>query len=310
MMKNMKFGIELETCVHVLGREEFKKVSVDSNSEKVAIDVFYDCLKSKSDTLKWSRFTQPTETNYDTWIIIPDHSVECNKNAECISKNSVYCEDMQFFPVEIVTPVLIGLLGMKVFTYVYYGVLLSDNFIYARNFSQGLHINLSHPQMHLQKFINLWASIEPVIWQSLPSARRFAALPFAYPIYNDTDRVYEKFSSVHIHKGRIEIRLFEGTMEYLDIMMWLQFCMIILEQSIIIKQLPETSQDDKLGMLNTLCDLVQDSNVLRYILERYNANRESSWPEFYRETEKVIFEEIIIPENVAESLRKMSEKTC
>lgn len=92
--------------------------------------------------------------------------------------------------------------------------------------------------------------------------------------------------------------------------MWLKLCMILLAQSVLV-QVPETSIDNKVGMLYTLCELLQDRNTIEYFLSLYRKNKGKEWPEFvYDGPFSTVFDEIVIPEDVKEGIRRTSEKKC
>jgi len=188
IIDTMKFGIELETCVHILDGED-------------TIESYINCLQSKSENVEWTSDSEKF-TNYDTWILMEDGSIDCNKEGPCVVKNDLYCEGLKFFPVEIVTPILIGILGIKVFTYVYYGFLLSDNFVYRVNSSQGLHINLSHPKVNDKQFVEMWKCVEPALFESLSPTRKNTSWDYARPVYTQDKINTDSKISINSHPRR------------------------------------------------------------------------------------------------------------
>jgi hypothetical protein len=321
VLNSVSFGIELETCFSILGRKFSDGI--------VARKQLYECMKNKSDKYcSWEYLRYSKLSKYTTWIISEDSSIVCpggektldadddfkevaRDQFSCILRGSKTspknCENITFHPVEIVSPKLTGNKGLELLAYTFYAFLYTDNVVYSVNDSQGLHINISYPNMDTEKFIKLWTIFEPVILNCVPEHRRNneyckALSEMDNPYYNSCS---DKYVSVRTHgEGglrRLEVRLQQGSMDFFEIYFWLLFCIYILILSKTLQTIPEKID------IYTLLLLLEDDGLQRMIIERYNRYKDKSlksvtfrpsnknlfihpWNKWDDETQKVILE--------------------
>lgn len=332
------FGLELETCVHVIGDPYFTDLpmkfkdprwqeTLDAHTKK-AVKSFYICLSSKFPEIKWKLILDTNErtTRYDQWVIMPDSSLECDyrkgtdsdqlKQKYCVLKGKIVgrekCSNFVFYPVEIVSPKLTGKLGLRFLTLFWHGVLLADNTVYSVNQSQGLHTNISNPNMDANKFLKLWVYFEPIVLQIIGTERRLGSWSMASPLsgamktnFTLMELANGKFVSVSLKDGnspRLEVRIRGGSMDYNEVVKWTTFCMLMLTFSVIIPEdkiptpgaYPETfTIENKNDLLSEFFTLIGDTGLIRFLQHDYNQNREDNWPEYkYKGPSRVIFKEI------------------
>lgn len=306
ILKNITFGIEIETCFHILGSHIIEDSSARKN--------FYNCMSRKSKDLpnifQWDLLSEDERsTTYDHWIIMPDTSVRCSskllkKKDRICMRNGVKkplkdCDDIYFYPVEIVTPKLkIGEKGVDILYKVWQGWLFTDNIVYTVNDSQGLHINISHPDMNPENFLRWWTAFEPVIIQTLPLSRRNKLYTYARPI-SDVYKIGEekipdigKNIAINFHKNRdkitrMEIRIGQGTVDFWEAYYWLMLCILFLvitinlkNESLDISYIKHIRENPKI-MVKELLGLISDDSIQRMIINRYNLNKDENWPEIY-----------------------------
>ena len=166
-----RFGIEIETCVHVLDH----KTKIEKFADEIeSLVMYYDCLRTKSPVVwEMSKDANYVPTSYDKWRVQPDDSLGCSvgpsreRDLSCVYNGATQrlsdCDKLDFFPVEIITPVLTVPRGLKEFTMVWYSTILANNFVYTVNDSQGLHINISHLDVDARRFLYWWRAFEPII---------------------------------------------------------------------------------------------------------------------------------------------------
>jgi hypothetical protein len=339
--KQTSFGIEFETCVHIIGKEyknnvkrirelitqgkinEARKIKSPQNA---LMDDYYNCLQTKSKGLEkiyqWEVTTKAT--NYDHWNLMLDTTVICSSGTDraddksCIiqlvKKDPNFCLKLDFYPIEIITPVLtIGKSGLDILTHVWFGWIMSNNFVYTTNKSQGLHINISHPQLvntdNALKFIEFWKVFEPIILQILPEYRKGQIKDYAIPLNlsckkelnieekQDIQDIesFEKYKAIRKHKigepdCRFEVRIYQGSMDYFEIYYWNLFCIIFVNISLIeeIEEIPTDQNNIKLFKI--LLDLVVDDGVQRFLLDKYRTNKKKDWPNMnYIPSNKFLF---------------------
>jgi hypothetical protein len=315
--KKTFFGIEIETCVHML--EEG-----DHRDPEKALAKYYRCLvkKSRGMGIKWETDPEALEdadfepTSYDSWRIQPDLSVGCSiktdqeEDTTCIhrlhKKRLKYCRKYDFFPVEIITPKLSVPRGFDEFITVWFGLIMGENFVYTSNTTQGLHINISHKKINslrsIEKFVGWWKTFEPIVLQILPQYRRVEGTSYAVPLTHDsvqhtptmellTDPRSKHFAinlqnvpsrvsdSTQPNKTRLEVRIYQGSMDIYEIYYWAMFCIIFLNMSIVIDTRPPEFSEQNIGKLfKLLLKLVVDDGTQRFLLQKYRINKLSNWP--------------------------------
>jgi hypothetical protein len=236
------------------------------------------------------------EDKYKRWSIMHDTSVKCDGKFEeqkCViegkKEDDGKCENLTFYPIEIVSPKLKGNRGLKILENIFKHWLYQNGIVYLTNESQGLHINISHPHMVPWVFIRIWKDFEYVIFATLPLFRRQKS-DFFFPINKNTNyRFNQKYSSVHVHdnndieQNRLEIRIYEGTMILEDIYIWTKFCMSLLVLSIMNPYFDVKDMSD-VEKLKILLDLIEDKAIRDFMVKRYNENNS-----YIVDTEEVYF---------------------
>lgn len=272
--------------------------------------------------------------------------LESFNNTDCIGKHikqegdykEKCVKNLPFYPVEIVSPILhmdnskyICGEGFYLLTLTWFGWILTDNMVYLTNSSQGLHVNMSIPNMnniHIRKFVKLWYTFEPILIRFVPWRRR--DIEFGKPLRKMatpeqvetklSEYIYfpTKHSAVNVVSGRIEIRMHQGSADYFEIYNWTLLCLFLFGASLIlpefdVREYVYDTDTDKLENLKTMFDLIQDTKLLRYFLHIYEENRikdEMSgldieeWPEIYYEPD----EEVIVFPRAWDILTEEDEK--
>jgi len=248
-----KFGIEFEVCVcdyqlkQKLNKVDFlayyyRKIQQINSESQLNVTVQSD--------------PQPHRVKhvYDSWFITLDSTIECSTSQkEPLSYGHIAFRPKEhplepicyFSSVEIVSPITrYTAHDMVNFFEFYEKVIFHKDFLYETHSSQGMHINISHPSMDNLKFIKLWWYFEPVIITFLPKERRSTGM--AYPLRDlfqdygvlirNWERVYKspvsKFYAVSIKPDRIEIRIVDSNLIPLNVEMWVQFLIQLLNYSI------------------------------------------------------------------------------
>lgn len=303
-IEDIIFGIEIETCFHILNTDL---------KEEESLKYLYNYFITKEGGIEWEFTGDEHSVKYDKWIIMEDSSINCSSKDKkindrlCIISGSKApmekCDNMTFFPVEIVSPKLtIGKIpgrsskGLEELYYVFYKYIYSKDIIYTVNKSQGLHINMSHPLMDKRKFLYWWVVYENIILKLLPLHRRKNIAEYSEPITGyKNEMLYQtlnyKFVSVRTHKDRFEVRIGEGSISFFDIYYWLMFCLIFLYRTIETSLEPHTEYlkafdpteskeyfEDKPKAFPTeedgirsLLDFIKDDGVQKMLLKRYNS---------------------------------------
>ena len=239
------FGLEIETCFKIINGPDI------DDPEKQLLEYYY--LLSKCGG---GRFNVAVNVNanfrpgvYDHWLLMPDDSLSCSAeddreyDVDCVAKNESlnidFCRQYNFYPIEIITPKLSAKDGFNLVNDIWNRCIMSDQFIYTVNDTQGLHVNISHPQMNITRFVKWWLLLEDEIISHLPEHRQATIMDFAVPLGMMGDRVEElirdKYGALSTRNpDRIEIRLFQGTMNLDEIREWTFFCLYLLAVSIVI----------------------------------------------------------------------------
>jgi hypothetical protein len=268
-------------------------------------------------------------TDYKKWRIMLDQSIDCNKKQRyCIlngNKQKGKCR-LKFSPIEIITPVLTGRLGLKILYQVWQGWILTNNIVYAANYSQGLHINLSSNMVSVEKFtdcfLKWWLPFEQAILSLLPGKRIKQIANYAIPLstyQGDIDELRdEKFVSVGRKSNRIEIRIRHGSIDIREIYLWTVFCMLFACFAIkncdnVPPVVNYNNMKQKEQSLRLLLDLIPDGSIQQFLIEEYSLNRRLNWPELiYTPNSQTT---IISPWNILtkleqEEIHKLRYTTC
>jgi hypothetical protein len=268
IIDNISFGIEVETCFNIkdsatmhedIARLEY--YNIFSNMLKyvrTGIDEkyqeHYSALFSNDKYFK--------STDYTKWNIISDETINCEANKTSqyyyLGEEITLPTNKDFFPLEIVSPKLLYNIGMKIYEDIWNNIIMSKNFYYCTNDSQGLHINLSYPKMNVNKFIYIWNDIvEEHVLRNLPEYRLeqlqiyavpYKNRPYRYSRHNLYTYALQKHVPVGVRKDdfgneRIEIRVYQSTMNITEIMEWLTFCVYLLAISVYVRNPYEINID-------------------------------------------------------------------
>lgn len=267
----IKFGIEIETCSKLVkSKKEYK-------SE-------YDYIPEYTDTLN-SHFKTPLFINvidkqkvYDehVWMIDEDSSVGCNENG--------------FHPIEIITPVFrYTQHDIDRFKHVFESITNKDEFCYETNKTQGIHINISHPNQNTLPFLQLWWIYEPLLLRFIPFERQTCLKKIAKPLrdifssFSDIEKDHKdyykltdsKYSAVSVRHDpdRFEIRIVNPSMDIHHILHWTNLCCSLLALSInvetIVKEdVKEGISDETIKHLFETLPIGKDTKT--YFREWYN----------------------------------------
>ena len=254
IIDNSFFGVEIETCFSILDNSD-----VELDYEKSLLEYYYRLSKCSKKLPKSNLYSiavnidsEFTPINYDHWLLMPDASLSCSMiddredDYQCISNNKNLeikkCGKYNFYPIEIITPKLSGRDGMSIIDNIWRECIMSEQFIYTSNTTQGLHVNISHPDMNTKNFIDWWMILEDEIISHLPDYRQVEIMDFAVPLKmlgNVYDMIREKYAAISIRNpDRIEVRVYGGTMNLKEIKSWTIFCLHVLAVSMVLKPQP------------------------------------------------------------------------
>lgn len=97
-----------------------------------------------------------------------------------------------------------------------------------------------------------------------------------------------KYSTIHLHKNRIEIRIQEGSMLHDFIYQWLLFCMLFVAAIVVVDNDPPVAQKQSVpNLVKQLLDFIQDGPTQAFILDQYKRNS-SAGPVTYEFGSKII----------------------
>lgn len=261
------FGIEFEMCVRDLNKkfsfenllEDYTNILEDISSKKnIPLDIIYT--------------TDPEEADYGVWTVTTDASIDCNMpESKIINKPK---EELGYAPIELVSPKTIyNPDEYGKFIQVLKDVILDSNLSYEVNKSQGMHINVSHPDQNKLNTLKAWWYFEPVIMSFVPPERReskFAVqLRTIFQTIEDIEDNWEdfyyypevppaKYTALCVKKNRFEFRLIPAFMEFENISAWLSFCVRFVFASIVKKIDYDDSTEDKFNELFEFLDVSQE----------------------------------------------------
>ena len=186
-------------------------------------------------------------------------------------------------PIEIITPIMTK---PEDFENVFENIILDDCFTYESNTSQGIHINISHPQQDTLNFLKFWWFFEPLLIRFLPLERQQKIDKYAKPLrkifktFNDIKKSYKKYyklsdskySAINVKEDRLEIRIIDPSINCEFIMNWLKLCILILQSSIIY-EIEDIDDFDIKIMFKKLFLYIKDNELKKYfkkLYENYN----------------------------------------
>jgi hypothetical protein len=228
-MDLINFGIEIETC------SKLKNSKKEYDSYYDYIPDYIKKLNELSDNSLFINAIYVLKKIYDknTWMIDEDTSISCDKH--------------EFYPIEIITPVFTYKKEeFERFKNVFKMIKNENEFMYEINKTQGIHINISHPNQDHLKFLKIWWIYEPIILRFIPFERQNCLEKIAKPlrkIFKDLkdiednyksyyDSKLSKYSAVSIRDDRFEIRIVNPSMDIEHILNWTKLCCRLLFVSI------------------------------------------------------------------------------
>ena len=278
---DIRFGIEIETCI----KDDTYKGPQDIYSFGPVLVKKLNNLIEESNLLPLDvpvdKFVNLAEIHarkiYDnhTWMIDEDVTLSCNEN--------------DFITVEIITPVMsYEKSEIQRLENIFKNVL--NKFKYETNETQGIHINISHPQQNVLKFLQMWWYFEPLIIRFLPYKRQIRLTNIAKPLreifptfsdikanyekyYKGRDelgQLYSKYSAVSVKDDRFEIRIIDPSMDVIHILYWTEFCCSLLYASIKYDITDINHIDDLRAVFGMLFFYIKNQDCNLYFQELYN----------------------------------------
>jgi hypothetical protein len=198
------------------------------------------------------------EELYTSYFATSDSSIECaeplnlSTNRTYKKKETFTAENCDLVPIELVTPIIsLEKPSFDNFISTLDNIILNENFLYESNDSQGMHINVSHPEaitiLGKEKFLKLWWHFEPLIFTFIPSKRRESgyakALRKVFPtlseleatwksVYSDPDDDLGKYNAISVKSNRFEVRIVPSGMSREHILNWLKLCIKLVYASV------------------------------------------------------------------------------
>lgn len=259
-MDRTLFGVEFEVCVcdYELPIEEDKMEDKEYiNYLEAKFDKKLRELGFKKGANVFASSKPHIAHDYSKWLVTIDSSIECPRTQnEIPSSGFIHSafrglkEDKvcKFHGSEIVSPVTpFTRHGIMAFFNMFNEVLFQPGFVYETNDSQGMHINISHPDQNNLEFLRFWWFFEDVILSYLPHHRRnnlaIMAMPLRRIFYTldnletywrayYSNKVISKFSAVSVKENRLEIRVVDSNLIPLHVFSWVRFIVSLLYASI------------------------------------------------------------------------------
>jgi hypothetical protein len=325
LYQEFKFGFEAELCVSDVSKNEgddtplFQRMATKFNRKPIC----------EENTISWDYTDKPFEKeamDYSKWNITSDSTVDCpskDRSDEFPELKTEYCmisgrkdscpEEIEYYrDIEIVSPILIPSKFTDMYK-VWMACILSSNLTYLINESQGLHVHLSHPRLDMNRFLKLWYALEEVIKNILPSYRRInlgsmakdvralCVLDRNKRISINPDVQLLKFHAVNTSyykpdSCRLEIRVYPGTADFLEIYSWVNFCLLFACKSILtseeeLNRVLDMSYRDKVEYLFN--QVIPDKRIAGYFSVKYNINKKENIPKYdYKDRKIKIIESI------------------
>ena len=307
-LSNILFGIEIETCYHNIDRTDNKIFDINKKYKQSIIDnqkFLYTCFNKKSqymekENLKWI-FCHPTDkkcSDYTKWMVTSDATLYCHPTnlAEPeytidYKKKTTDLPPLNFYPVEFVSPIL-NIKELNNILLIFHGWLLDSKLIYTVNDTQGLHVNLSYNLdtnvNYKNNFAKLWYIFEPVVLNMITENRRDineeweiqSKLKFSEIDYKLNTNIFNsKNTNLKIHSDRLELRVFDGTMDVDEILNNVRFSILLLSASITIQK-SEIARLSKIHDIELLIlemfDLIKDINIIKFCIQRLIRNKKNN----------------------------------
>jgi hypothetical protein len=284
------FGIEFETCVCAYSGPLLSIVRsrYNSDSSKIYASQLATIAQSKGIDVNIRYQKDPRENiDYTSWTVTEDASISCalTKTASNRMPSDRFHRGGSSTPercpnfsasAEIVTP-----------TYRYDGedylnfqrvlteVLFYPDFSYTSNISQGMHVNVSHPEQNFLKALEMWWYFEDVITKFTPVGLRGSyyvrslrnIFPTIEDLRSDYITFYEypdnppaKYTALCKKSNRLEFRLVPTGMSTEHVLSWLGFCVRFVAASAhFVKPI-----DSDAGKFDELFELIDNLNIKEY----------------------------------------------
>lgn len=223
LLVNSKAGLEIETCVYFT---DYFKEDFEMNWMEI-LDKFYEhlneCLNPQG-----VRVTAGHESDgtYQNWMLVGDRSIRCPNNQE--DKEELEKEGYLFDKNYIVAANeddMLSYTAVEIVTSVYYydnipnmlqhiSCLITDDFAYGFNSSQGIHYNISNSILNqmeederyfaIERILELMWYLEPMFVSFLPKYRQKEVYNGKY--CNSLERVFGNLSNMKANWRRFYIR--------------------------------------------------------------------------------------------------------
>jgi len=190
------------------------------------------------------------------------------------------CLKLKFSPIEFVSPIFNMETGLEDFSKEFTR-LLDDSFVYTTNKTCGLHVNVSHPNLKPARFVKIWCDYEPIIFNLISIDRRFENRPTWNGNMKKTmERVlYDPNKDrdvISVRSDRIEIRIFDSTMDVSEIQNWILFCVTLVGISTILERrhldvYDYSFESNRIKYVHEFLELF-DNNLKHFILKKYRDN--------------------------------------
>lgn len=311
MLEDISFGIEIETCYHIINKSKNHPITdfdeKYKSGKKDNKDILYHHFNSIEEGV-W-KYCDPVDEgcfDYDYWTITSDPTVYCSttefvNDKYFITKNIQYNDipDLEFWPVEFVSPIL-SLNKLDSLNSVWKRYIMDDNIVYTVNETQGLHVSVSVPNVPIKKydikFAKLWYIFEHIL-QDIISRDR---LEFIYPSFlranfkKVEDITRKRMSEIAqakklviiIHENRIEVRLFNGTMVYGEIYYNILLVITFLNK---VSELRESEFNRLLKIvnydtrMNQFLKFIGNDNIISYFQAKQRENKSVIEKEYEKE---------------------------
>lgn len=271
------FGIEFETCV----------CDTSSQEQPITLDGYTDELQRLSGeaTTVFNHSYDPSVVNYNVWTVTVDYSVHCETEDSVLKaklEKEKY-EHCKFTSIELVSPkTSYSKEGYSKFVNTLENVVLDKRFVYDVNRSQGMHINVSHPDQDKLKTLLAWWYFEPVLLSFVPANRRISRFAVALrehfstvtkleaeweDFYEECEEPPAKYTTLCVKPNRFEFRLVPASMQSDHILAWLGLCVRFVFASIV---KPRDFDFDSTPTADMLFDFLSfDGGVDTVQLKRY-----------------------------------------
>jgi hypothetical protein len=90
---------------------------------------------------------------------------------------------------------------------------------------------------------------------------------------------YNKYTAVHVHHNRMEVRIIQGTMDINIVFGFLYICMLFLARTILVSTKPPFGRVQPSKRIQHLLEWIEDLQVQRFIIDQYQRYKQDGWPD-------------------------------